>query len=196
MDKTYLIFEWDTCDGDTIVHGYVSGNECKVKSVAKRTLRQLKNKLGREQIYYCELPELETNNIDLSDYVVFDHTENAILLTYPCSIKEELEFTIDTCINERELNLADSLVEECYMSDEIDLDEQEKLNKLIDVKRLSLNVSDSFEPRKELNKKLKQMIDTLDDKDMVALNNHLVKLKGERTMDFDGDCYPDLKLYL
>ncbi|WP_394862950.1 hypothetical protein [Paraclostridium bifermentans] len=180
MNKTYLIFEWDTCDGDTIVHGYVTGDKEKVKAVAKRTLRELKNKLGREEIYYCELPNLEANNVDLSSYVIFDHTENATKLTYPCGCKEEIELMIETSVSDSELNLVDAILEECYMNDEIDIEEHDKLSKYLDVKRVSLFVPNVFEPRRELIKKINTMLDTLGDDDMIELNNHIVKLTNKK----------------
>lgn len=138
MSKIYLIFEWDTYDVNTIVHGYVIGDEDKAKSISKRTLRELKSNLGREYIYYCELPKLELDTIDLSNYSVFDHEDNAIRLSYPCTPKEEIEFMIETSICEKELNSADFLLEESYMSDDLNLDEYANLSKLLDMKRLNL----------------------------------------------------------
>lgn len=133
MNDIYIIFEFDTYDGDTVIHGVEIGKDKAIHS-AKKVLKEVHRVYNRDKVYINKVDVISEIKFDLSSYTSHKHLDGAEIIYLPTYKYERLLF--DIAIAES-LSLCDAIEDEIigdYMSEEISESEHKELLDILSAK--------------------------------------------------------------
>ena len=137
MQDIYMIFEYDTYDGDTIIHGVEIGKDKAIHS-AKKVLKEVHRVYNRDKIYINKVDVISKVKFDLSDYTPLKHLDGAEIIYMPSYKYERLLFDIEMVETLIEWDVLETQVIEDYMNEYISESEHKELYALLLEKKDSL----------------------------------------------------------